>query len=314
MPNIIYRAQKTEEAIAAAMEADQGNAYRAALQKHIPNQLDAYRHTPIDDPFRSHLGASMIGRKCERELWYGFHWSTIKRFDGRILRLFNTGHLAEAKFLAMLESIGCVIYQVNEDGTQYRMDGHGGHYGGSLDGVVTNLPDWPNGPVLAEFKTHGDKSFAKLQKEGVRSAKPEHVAQMQQYMAAYQLPIGIYMAINKNDEMLYTELIHFEEEQAGQDYAKAGRIIASDAPPKRISNSPGWLACKFCDHHAICHLDAPVAVNCRTCAFVTCLPDGGWRCENDVNQQDEGFEQILSKDAQLAGCQNHEPFTAYIED
>ena len=28
------------------------------------------------DGFRSHLGASLIGKECERALWYDFRWVT----------------------------------------------------------------------------------------------------------------------------------------------------------------------------------------------------------------------------------------------
>ena len=46
-----------------------------------------------DDGFRPHLGASQIGKSCERALWYDFRWATSARFPGRILRLFETGQL-----------------------------------------------------------------------------------------------------------------------------------------------------------------------------------------------------------------------------
>ena len=41
---------------------------------------------------RAHLGASMIGRECNRALWYGFRWATVPNFPGRVLRLFKRGH------------------------------------------------------------------------------------------------------------------------------------------------------------------------------------------------------------------------------
>jgi hypothetical protein len=41
---------------------------------------------------REHLGGSQIGRECDRALWYGFRWATAPDFDGRLLRLFDTGH------------------------------------------------------------------------------------------------------------------------------------------------------------------------------------------------------------------------------
>ena len=43
------------------------------------------------DGFREHLGASLIGKSCERALWFDFRWATVSRHEGRILRLFETG-------------------------------------------------------------------------------------------------------------------------------------------------------------------------------------------------------------------------------
>ena len=32
-----------------------------------------------DDGLRQHLGASLIGKPCERALWYTFRWTTLKK-------------------------------------------------------------------------------------------------------------------------------------------------------------------------------------------------------------------------------------------
>ena len=34
--------------------------------------------------FRTHLGASLIGKECERALWYDFRWTTRARFEGKL--------------------------------------------------------------------------------------------------------------------------------------------------------------------------------------------------------------------------------------
>lgn len=60
------------------------------------------------------LGASQIGRECERQLWYGFRWATMgEAFDGRMLRLFNRGHREEAVFVEELRGIGCDVRDVD---------------------------------------------------------------------------------------------------------------------------------------------------------------------------------------------------------
>lgn len=59
-----------------------------------------------EPPFRNHLGGSMIGRKCEREIWYGFRWAKRPSFQGRMLRLFERGHLEEFRFVKYLKMAG----------------------------------------------------------------------------------------------------------------------------------------------------------------------------------------------------------------
>lgn len=61
------------------------------------------------DKPRTHLGASLIGKECRRELWYGFRWVKKEEFDGRMYRLFQRGHLEEARFIEYLMGIGCKV-------------------------------------------------------------------------------------------------------------------------------------------------------------------------------------------------------------
>ena len=61
------------------------------------------------DGFRDHLGASLIGKTCERALWFDFRWVTPAQFPGRILRLFETGQLEEARLVRNLRATGATV-------------------------------------------------------------------------------------------------------------------------------------------------------------------------------------------------------------
>ena len=61
-----------------------------------------------DSP-RPHLGASVIGRPCARELWYSFRWGTESDFNGRLLRLFRRGHQEEGPLVADLRNAGVTV-------------------------------------------------------------------------------------------------------------------------------------------------------------------------------------------------------------
>jgi hypothetical protein len=293
----IILASKTLQAINDGLEKDQGAAYRVALGTVIPHIGDAYRGVD-PNPFRSHLGASVAGADCARAIWYGFRWATMPKFEGRILRLFNRGHLEEARFIALLLSIGVQIFQQDENGRQFRISDLGGHLGGSGDGVGIGIPDIPSGmPCLLEFKTHGSKSYIKVEKEGVQSAKFEHYVQMQLYLRKMNLQVALYGAVNKDNDHLHLEIVPLDIIIADQFIDRAKQIIMLREAPRRINESPGWFGCKFCSHKPVCHLHKPIERNCRTCHYVKVIEDGTWQCGQTC--------ATLSTEAQLAACDKY---------
>ena len=290
-------ASKLLALISNTISNDQGASFRQALETIIPKMDDAYRGH--DDPFRSHLGASLIGKKCKRELAYGFKWTKIPSFESRILRLFNRGHLEEARFIAMLIAAGIDVWYETEDGGQFRVIDIEGHFGSALDGIVRGVPDMPLVPMYAEFKTHNDKSFKSLVNNGVEKGKNQHFIQTQMCMYSYKLEYALYMAVNKNDDTLYAEIIKYDPKIAEWYLKSAREIIYNDTLPERISESPGWYECKFCDFRVNCHSLVIPEINCRTCSHSKPLDTGGasWKCKL--------FKEPIDKTRQMKGCLSH---------
>lgn len=251
-----------------------------------------------DDEPRPHLGASEIGKPCKRALWYSFRWATAKKFDGRMLRLFNRGHREEPQFLEELRGIGAEVYEIDpETKQQHRFSGYKGHVGGSCDAIGRGLPEAPKTWAIIEFKTHGEKSFTELVKKNVQEHKPEHYAQMQLYMGWSELSRALYLAVNKNTDELYSEWVHFDQAAFEQLEAKAKEIVDATEPPQGLSEDPAWYQCKFCDHHAICHGEQVPVKNCRTCVHATPVDLGVWCCNQD--------QSALSVGEQRVGCRSH---------
>ena len=160
------------------------------------------------DGFRDHLGASLIGKSCARALWYDFRWATPARHTGRILRLFETGQLEEARLVRDLRATGATVLEVDpETGRQFRAEAHGGHFSGSLDAVALGLLEAPKTWYIVEFKTHSAKSFAELVAKGVALAKPQHAAQMQVYMHLTGITRALYVAVCKDTDALHIERV-----------------------------------------------------------------------------------------------------------
>lgn len=296
-------AKKTLAAIDKVIKADQGASFRHHLGQVIPHMKDAYR-ADDDGGHRSHMGASLIGNECPRAIWYGFRWATKPNFDARLIRLFNRGHLEEARFIALLLVIGCEVYQQDKNGNQFRISHAAGHFGGSGDGVVIGCPDLPPGTAaLTEFKTSSDKLFQELKAKGIREAKFVHYVQMNIYMRKMGLAAGLYMVVNKNTDELYGEILTLDTSIADQFLMRGEKLVWMDHAPDKISESPGFWKCRFCDHRPVCHLKAAPDRNCRTCAHSAPSEDGGWVCTL--------HEKKLTKEDQLAACENYEQHRSF---
>lgn len=268
-------------------------------------------------PPRTHLGASEIGRECERQIWYGFRWVKDVEFPGQILRLFDTGKLEENRLVADLNSIGVEVRPFDiKTGRQYRMEMFGGHFGGSLDGLCLGLIEAPKTWHVLEMKTHNDRSFKSLVEKGVKESKPEHFIQMQSYMGmSHETPLpeippltrAFYFAVNKNTDQLYAERVEYDGGVYLSIKEKARRIIFAQTPPPKISNKHDFFQCKWCNVRGICHGKASPQgeepswnkpqKNCRTCIYSTPFDDGSWRCEK--------WNRILAPEEQRAGCEKH---------
>lgn len=262
----------------------------------IRSRLDDYLEFNQELHPRGHLGASIIGRTCEREIWYGFRWAKWPKHSARMLRLFERGHKEEHRFESWLTAISDKFWAVHPDtGNQFRVSALRGYFGGSLDGIVRN-PAGHKGDYLTEFKTHGLKSFEKLIIQGVKVSKPEHYIQMQIYLHHYpKLKGAIYFAICKNDDALHIEFVEYDQEAAEAAMKKAGKILLSTDPPERFDKASTFsFQCKyFCDFSDICHSNVAPKKSCRNCEDIR-LTDDGWQCNVT--------SEILSEKSQLLGC------------
>lgn len=244
---------------------------------------------------RPHLGCSLLGHDCDRYLWLQFRWAAPEKFKGRILRLFRRGQDEEEKVVSDLRAIGVDVQATGK--SQSRVD-FGSHVSGSVDGIVQHIPQAPKAKAILEIKTHSDKSFKTVEKEGVKKAHYKHWAQMQLYMLGMQLDRALYFAVNKNDDSIYTEWLHIDKDAAQKLVERGHRITLSDRMPEPISADPSWYACQYCPSHDLCHVSKLTKqVNCRTCAMSTPLSDSTWHCAK--------WDDIIPTEAQHDGCPSH---------
>lgn len=262
--------------------------------------IDKYHESIAGDPFRDHLGASILGHKCERYLWLGFRWAFREQVPGRIRRLFRRGHNEEAMIVSDLRAIGCDVRDAQPDGSSQWRVSLAPHVGGSLDAIIeSGVPEAPKARHVAEFKTHSMKSFEDLVAKGVAKAKPLHYVQMQSYMHGTGIERALYVAVCKDDDRLHIERVHYDKAIAEKHIERGARVALAERMPPGISQDPSWYECKFCPARDICRGNRTTKeINCRTCAHSTPGSDGQWRCARWDNEP-------IPSAAQRDGCTSH---------
>ena len=247
---------------------------------------------------------------CDRATWYSLHWaSPPEEIDGEKASRFETGELWEARLLDDLEASGVHVERTDpHTGKQIVVTLAGGILRGKLDGKAIGLPDAPQTMHVVECKSHNEKSFKALVKDGVAKSKPDHFAQCQSYMHGTGVSRCLYLAVNKNTDERYAERIAYDPVFAAGVEARILRIAHLPAPPPRLHDDPtskAAFACGWCRHKAVCHEGAFARVNCRTCLSST-VGAPAWSCEREV----PSFP--LTYDTAQKGCDRHRYIPALV--
>lgn len=259
----------------------------AAIDSFIAtNPIEDYRVLiNKDNSPRNYLGLSGLGDECKRAVWYDFRKVAKKDFPPRMMRLFRRGDREEFVFVWLLRGIGFTIYEVDEDGRQFKVKDFEDHLSGSCDGFGEAPEDFfikdPQ-PFLIEFKSYNDDRFEKLCSVGVKESDPKYYSQLQGYMGYFELEGALFCAVNKNDDRLWFEWVDFDKHFFKRLVGLAEHILTSQEPPERISNNPSWWKCKNrkfqCAYYEQCHAGKQSDRNCRSCKWATPGEKGSWDC------------------------------------
>jgi hypothetical protein len=268
---------------------------------------------PVLD-WRSHLGASGIGDDCERKIWYSYRWHTERRHSGRLLRLFDRGKREELPLVNDIRKGGVEVLDVNpKTGRQWSFR----HpeipsFGGSMDGICRG---WDEGDdwIGLEIKTASSQKFREFQRNGVRATSPTYYGQVQTYMHLSHiapvppcppLNMTLELVVNKDNDELYAEIIEYDPDIGDELSVKAQRIVDADRATDlvRISPTPDFWKCKFCDHKLCHNEEIEVPVNCRTCKH-SVQTTHTWRCSIKKKR----IPLWLAR----AGCDKHLPLERF---
>ena len=248
------------------------------------------------DIYLGRLGASFIGEECLRKIWLDWRAFARPKFDGRMLRLFNTGHIQEERIVNDLRNAGLEVWDKNEDGDQYAFTDSTGHFVVKVDGIVKGVPESEHKAHDLEIKTHNKDSFNGVVKKGVELSKPQHYIQMQAGMLFGKFTRALYVALNKDNEQYHIERIKENKIEQHKIQVKIEKLVNARLRPAGISEDGGSFGCKFCDMKTVCLKQEIPLVNCRTCVNAIPVENGEWMC--NLNKQKLSlFDQRVTCDS-----------------
>jgi len=238
----------------------------------------------------SRLGASGIGEECLRKIWMDWRGYDSTDFDGRMLRLFETGNLQEDRIVSDLKTAKYAVYEKDSNGEQFTFTDKTGHFVVKTDGVIKGIPSAENTPHVLEIKTHNKKSFEELEKKGVVISKPMHYYQVQAGMLFSGIERGLYLALCKDNEQFYVRRIKPDTHTQNDILKRIDILVNAEIRPARIGESPETYPCRWCDFKEVCFDQKLPAVNCRTCDYSRPVEDGKWQCNRldiELDLQDQ---------------------------
>lgn len=265
--------------------------------KSTKDQIDLLKDISYPRP---HLGASVIGHSCRRYLLYSFRWAYMNNIESKLNRIFRIGDAIERLVIRDLRRVGIHVHDTKH-GIQIKVKGFAGHGGGSIDGILENVPEYPDEQVLFECKSANHTNFTDMKRKGVRTSKPTYYAQLQMYMGRLDLQHALFAVVNKNTSDLHIEFVDFDEDEYMHlvDLEKSVILGESIVEFPKVSTNRSWYMCKNCDAKHLCHDKEEPKKNCRTCKHVEILHGGFWGCTLDESEW-------ITTDLLIEGCSKWE--------
>lgn len=257
-------------------------------------------------PYRTRTVAmSQIGDDCSRRSWYAFRWVLREVFDAVSLKRFDDGHAGEAKIIERLKKIPGItlIDKDPETDKQFTFIDCDGHAKGKSDGKITGIFQAPKKLHVFEAKVSAKlPEFRKIklkhgEKNTLREWNSDYFGQAQLYMH-YEGTDRHYTVVGspgvRDWDSCRTDYDHVH---ALKLKAKMDRVVKSNEPLQKVSQSPDWFQCKICPFIEICHSNAMPDRGCRTCLHSSPISGGRWHCDR--------FGKDLTLDEQAVGCPAH---------
>lgn len=201
---------------------------------------------------RHYIGASLVGRPCNREIWYQYHGYISHKPTSQMQKTFDVGKKLEELILDYIELAEIELIRPDEENHYLSIfDESVEVFQGHMDGMIRVNGEW----IVLEIKTAKNSSFEVFKNKGLKVWSEQYYSQVQSYMGMGKYNKAVLICINKDNSELHCEWVDFNLEYYQELKMKALAISALDEPPERINKSPLFYVCRSCQFKTICHKD-----------------------------------------------------------
>ena len=205
---------------------------------------------PEEEP-RRYIGASSIGKACNRSIWYAFSGVRGQVVPASLRITFDVGKYLEGMLSDYVELSGIRIERPNEANNYlFVQDEEVPIFQGHMDAVIY-FGDTPS--AVLEIKTAKHSSFQHFKKHGLKDWSPSYYAQLQAYMGMGGFSRAVILVLDKDTSELHHEWIIYDDIFYHELRMKALAISTIGEPPEKINKSPFYFICSRCQFKNICH-------------------------------------------------------------
>lgn len=202
--------------------------------------IDKYYLDRQKDKEQYHFYITDAG-KCPRQVFFKFKNAPRKEMEANILRLFDHGdyiHKLIMKALLSTREIHVVASEINICPQEM--------ISGRADAIVSDGKDL----FILDIKSMNSMIFKNL-----TSPKEENIYQLQLYLHYFEIPNGILLYVNKDNQKLKEFLVEYDSqlcERLLDNFKKLKEKIDSDIIPLTLPDYPSNWQCRYCQFREIC--------------------------------------------------------------
>jgi len=225
---------------------------KSMLGGSIIKEIDVMLKKQNGIHWKQSKGFAPSGRhECPRYLGYRlFGFNRESKFSARTYRIFDMGHLIHEKLCGYLDRLGILVETEREFWT----------VDPPLHGFIDAVILIGGEEVPVEIKSIGEYGFKRV--KDLNSPQESHYAQLQFYLWALDLPIGIILYENKNNQMLLDFEVKRDDEFLDRELTLFRNVYAlfkngelHERPFEEDSKE-----CGNCDAKKFCWADSKVGV------------------------------------------------------